>query len=480
MSYLIDRFFGWMTVQPTLGLLMVVVALGLFAVALNRNTDKSNSLWPWIRRLIESSISAVLFLGLLWAFRNVLTNTSSTFNSTHGSLSDVNLRSAQSIWGRPHAQREISLAHFIYQQQQQELPRAKPEDPPQYKTVTVRVQVPQNSIIGFTGEFDMQLSEREKGYALYNGFVVNAKLAYDVVNDSDQNTEVDWVLPMSPGQTLFEGFKILIDDQDMSSRLRFGGDQITWQTKMQAHQKSQVVITYNSRGMDYLYYQLPNRRQIDNFNLTLKIDKLPTSLLNYPEGILAPTQVAATPDGQGSIVTWKLDRAITVAGMGVALPQPEQPGAKVLRVMNNSSFALTLFVVMVALTLLILKQPINLLEIALFAAAYSAQFFVMAGLSDYALGFWGSLIAGAILTLLLTALLLRRQPLRLTRWLILGLTVFFTLVYPLSGLLTDIQQANAFDVLVQVGLVVYTVVLALYIARKSNPSAQVPAPATAA
>jgi len=137
-------------------------------------------------------------------------------------------------------------------------------------------------------------------------------------------------------------------------------------------------------------------------------------------------------------------------------------------------------VVMVALTLLILKQPINLLEIALFAAAYSAQFFVMAGLSDYALGFWGSLIAGAILTLLLTALLLRRQPLRLTRWLILGLTVFFTLVYPLSGLLTDIQQANAFDVLVQVGLVVYTVVLALYIARKSNPSAQVPAPATAA
>jgi multisubunit Na+/H+ antiporter MnhB subunit len=99
MSYLIDRFFGWMTVQPTLGLLMVVVALGLFAVALNRNTDKSNSLWPWIRRLIESSISAVLFLGLLWTFRNVLTNTSSTFNSTHGSLSDVNLRSAQSIWG---------------------------------------------------------------------------------------------------------------------------------------------------------------------------------------------------------------------------------------------------------------------------------------------------------------------------------------------------------------------------------------------
>jgi hypothetical protein len=85
-----DRFLGWMTVEPTLGFLMLMTAIVLFATAMRRtmSSDQSNSLWPWVRRIIESSISAVLFLGLLWAFRSMLTNNTQTFNSTHGSLSD--------------------------------------------------------------------------------------------------------------------------------------------------------------------------------------------------------------------------------------------------------------------------------------------------------------------------------------------------------------------------------------------------------
>jgi hypothetical protein len=464
---MMDRFLGWMTVEPTLGFLMVVTAIVLFATAMRRtlSSDQSNSLWPWIRRIIESSISAVLFLGLLWAFRSMLTNNTRTFNSTHGSLSDVNLQSAQSIWGRPHVQRELGIGHFIYKEQLEEIPRAKPEDPPKYKTVKVRVQVPQNSIVGFNGQFDLALSEREKGYALYNGYVVNARMDYDIVNDSDQRTEVDYVFPLTPGQTLYEGFKILIDGKDMSSTLRFGGDVVQWQTHMESQQKSKVTITYTSRGMNYLYYQIPVQRQITNFTLNVNIDKLPVSLLNYPDGILAPTEIKATPDGQGSMLTWKLDRSITMAGMGVALVQPEQPGAKVFRVLNSSAFALTLLMTMAALTLLLLNQPVQFIDLALLAGTYNVQFLVMAGLSDY-LGFWGGLAVAAILTLILTILVLRRLPLPLARRLVLGLVAFFAIIYPLSGLLGEVTQLNSFDLLVQVGLVMYAVVLALY--RRKN------------
>src|SRR6476661_7089380 len=135
MSDLFDRFFGWMSIEPTLGLLMMAVTIVLFVTALRRNNEESKSLWPWLRRIIESSISALLFLGLLWAFRAVLINNASTFNATHGSLSDASLESAQSIWGHPHIQREMTLVHYITVVEQQEIPRDNPDDPPKYKNV---------------------------------------------------------------------------------------------------------------------------------------------------------------------------------------------------------------------------------------------------------------------------------------------------------------------------------------------------------
>ncbi|MEA3397473.1 MAG: hypothetical protein U9R05_08430, partial [Chloroflexota bacterium] len=210
------------------------------------------------------------------------------------------------------------------------------------------------------------------------------------------------------------------------------------------------------------YYQAPNQRNIQNFVLTLTVDRLPVDLLNYPEGCLTPTEIQPTADGKGSILTWQLDRAITVAGMGVALPQPEQPGAKVLRVLRNSPYALTLLGTMLVLTLLILGQPIHFLDLALLSGAYSVQFLIMAAISDLFLGFWGSLILGAALTGTLTYLLFRRLPSRLHRTLIYTLAGFFTIVYPLSGLLTQAAQRNSFDSLVQVGMIIYLFGLSLY------------------
>jgi hypothetical protein len=461
MSRIIDRFFGWMETEPLIGMLMIVTAIVLFATAFSRSTDKSNAFWPWIRRIIESAVGAVLFLGLLWTFRTILNNNSTTFNATHGSLSDTSLSSAQSIWGRPHIQRELTVNHFIYKIEQQEIPRENPDDPPKYKDVTVRVQVPQNSIIGFTGQFDMKLSEREKGYALYSGFIVDTQLTYNIINDSAETTEVDYLFPLSPGQTLFEGFKILFDGEDISSALRFGGDAVQWQGHMSPRQQSTIEIAYTSRGMNHLYYQIPYQRQITNFSLTLTVDKLPVSLLNYPEGILAPTRIEPTGDGDGSILTWEFDSAITTAGMGVALLQPEQPGAKVFRVLNNSPLAVTMLTATVAITLLLLGRSIHFLDLALLAGVYSVQFLIMAGISDYTFGFWGSLALGAVLTLFLTALLVRRQP-KLVRGLVLGLVLFFTVVYPLAGLLKQVTDINSFDTMVQVGLTIYIVLVALY------------------
>jgi hypothetical protein len=459
---MIDRIIAWFTVDPEVSLLMVIAAVVIFGSALARKGMEGGGFWPWLRRIIEASVSAVLFLGLLWAFRSVLNSNINTFYSTHGSRSAINNESAYTIWGRPHIQDELTVVHSVEVEVQEEIPREDPSQPPLYRTVRQRQEVPQNSIRSFRGDAQMTLSEREKGYAFYSGFLLAANYHYAILNDSDLLTDADFTFPLSPGQTMFQDFTVKVDGTNIGSDLRFGSDMVSWSRKMDPHQQIAVDIAYASRGMDFFFYRVPNQRYINDFEFTLTIDRLPTTLLNYPDGVLTPTEIHATNDGKGSILIWRLNQAITTAGMGVALIQPEQPGEKVLRVLVNSPLALTMLGAMLALTLLILGLPVNLLDLALLAGIYSVEYLVMAGVSDYFFGFWGSLVLGAVLTLFLAFLLFRKLPSRLLKVLLLSLIAFFTVLYPLSGLLDQITAWNSFHALLQVGMIVYMFGLSLY------------------
>jgi hypothetical protein len=457
---MLDRVFQWITVEPTVGLLMIITVVGLFVLAFYNARDAA--IWPWLRGLMEAAIVAALFLGLLWAFRSILNTNNATFYSTHGSLSNVSLASAQSIWGKPHVQRELGYAHYANVLVTRELPREDPTKPALYENVMERQMVPQNSVTAFNGSVELTLSEREKGYALYNGYLINARFEYDVLNSSDKKTECDFDFALSPGQTLYDNFSISVDGEDISSQLRFSPDLVGWTTNFEPGETHKIVVAYQSRGMHTFYYQIPSQREIKNFQLAVTVDRLPVDMLNYPDNTLTPTRVDSTFDGRGSVLTWNLNKAITVAGMGIALPQPEQPGAQVLRVLSNSPYAVTLLGAILALTLLIRAESVNILSLSLLVAAYSVEFLLMAAVSDYLFGFWGSLLLGAAVTGLLTYLLFRHHPSILLRRLIYGLVAFFTLIYPLSGLLPETSMQNSFTSLVQVGLIVYLFSLALY------------------
>jgi len=178
--------------------------------------------------------------------------------------------------------------------------------------------------------------------------------------------------------------------------------------------------------------------------------------------VLTPTDIQATSDGNGSVLTWRLNRAITTAGMGVALLRPEQPGEKVLRILVNSPIALTMLGALLALTMMILGSTLNRMDLALLSAAYCVEYLVMAGVSDFFFGFWGSLVLGAALTLFLAFLLFRRLSSRLLKVLLFGLVAFFSVLYPLSGLIDQIATLNSFNALLQVGMIVYLFGLLLY------------------
>ncbi len=460
---MLNRLIDWVTVEPTISLLMTITAIVIFGSAFRRSKEIPEKFWPLLRTFVGALLEVLLFLGLLWTFRAILNNNIVTFFSTHGSLSELSRSSAQSIWGRPHVQRELEIDHYREYTVQEEIPREDLSEEPVYKTVEVREAVPQNSIIGFRGDIYLTASEREKGYALYSGYIIDATYEYRVINHSEYETEAIFSFPLSPDQTMHEDFQITVNGEDIGSDLEiYIKDRVSWTDYMKPGEEFTIVVSYTSRGMDTYYYQIPTQRNIQDFALTLTIDRLPVDLINYPDLCLTPTNIRATADGEGSILTWELDDAITKAGMGVSFPQPEQPGAKVLRVLVNSPYAITLLATMLALTLLILGRPVQFIDLALLSAAYCVQFLIMASVSDFFFGFWGSLILGIALTGAMTYLLFRRLTSKLLRVLIYILVAFFAIVYPLSGFLSLPAHVNAFDNLVMVGLIVYLFGLSLY------------------
>lgn len=459
-GHIVDRFFNWMEFEPAIGIMMVLAAIVLFVKAYNKNgAFQPASLWEWIRRLIEAASVAVLFLGLLWAFRVILNDNYIDFQKTHGRISEANYESVKRIWGAPHVQRELHIVHYMEKTVKEEIPREDPGEPPLYRMRTETVEVEQNSILGLQGEIELTPNRRKKGSAYYNGFEIKVYLAYEVINSSSETTEAHFNFPVYSEQMSFENFLILENGQDISIDLRFSPNQISWKRTMPPGERYQIEVSYNSRGLDYFYYRIPYPREIRDFSLKITVHNLPLSEVNYPEGCITPTRLSEAENGEGVLLEWVLDKAVTTAGMGIALPKPEQPGAKVSLVLRNSPYAFTMLLVAVCLTMLIQKEEVSFIELALLSAVYCLLFFVMSSLSDL-VGFWGSLVLGNCFTLGLAFLLYRKHPVTLSKWLLLSLIGFFTVIYPLSGLFPRYQKS--FSGIVLVGLIVYLFSIAFY------------------
>jgi len=463
MKYLVDRATSWMTLEPFIGLMMIIAAVvlffGTYRKALERDQGGEDRFWPWFRRVVESLAVSVLFLGLLWSFRAILNSNLATFEGSHGRVSEANYESLQTIWGGPQVQQEIRVEHSVERTVEEELPREDPSKPPLFHKVTKRFVVPQNSILGSSGSASLAMNQRKKGSALYSGYDIAFETVYRVVNDSEETTEADFTFPLA-GQVLYDDFQVLEDGRDIGPELRIDGGAVRWSETMKPQERREIKVSYRSRGVEFFYYQVPDPRQINGFDFTVTIDKMRIEDVNYPGNCLTPTEKPKpTPDGRGVILEWKLDGSITTAGMGVALAQPAQPGAEVALVLERSPYALMLLVVSVSLTLIILGQGVRFLELALLSGAYCLLFIVLSSVSDYLFGFWGSLAAGAVLTMALAYVLYRRHPVTFVRWSVLALVAFFTLVYPLSGLFPDFR--NAFNGLVTAAMIVYLFLIAL-------------------
>jgi hypothetical protein len=94
--------------------------------------------------------------------------------------------------------------------------------------------------------------------------------------------------------------------------------------------------------MSSWYFQVQEPREIRDFTLELTLPDLSKAHLNFPEGCMNPTDIKPTADNGGTLLTFRLDHAISSKGMGVALPTVSQAWL-VIRFTPRSSSRLLAF-----------------------------------------------------------------------------------------------------------------------------------------
>ena len=59
-------------------------------------------------------------------------------------------------------------------------------------------------------------------------------------------------------------------------------------------------VRYRTRGLELLYYQVPQRRNIRDFRLAIDVSGLAVDDVNYPDFCLTPTAIEPTESVSGS------------------------------------------------------------------------------------------------------------------------------------------------------------------------------------
>jgi len=446
---LFSRASGLSDVQPLLALFLGAALLAVFLAALFQRKPKS----------AESSSPSLLWTlyvqaGLvLWAFalvgfllsglsllRSYLHQTVSNFQHTHGRITQANYNAVQTIWGSEQTQGELNLDLYY---EQEETERIESEDltkPAVLRKKIVRHDINSNPFVSSRHEVVLRQNARKKGSAFYGGYETKCKFAWRLKNPTDRDLKSVLTFPLPANGAMYDDLYATLNGKDILPLMQLTNASLVLARDLKAAEVMDVNIGFKSRGMSYWYIQVKESREIRDFVLTLNLADLPKSRLNYPEGCMTPTEIKPTTDGQGCLLTYRLDHAISNKGMGISLPSLPQPGETTNAVLGEieRSWLLIFALLVLGLTLASVRHAV-LLGL-LFGAATALAYGMLGDFSDLLFGFWGTAASVLVPVFGLLAWLLRRTVEGRVGKLVSGQFLIYGLLLPCAAGLDGDRQ----------------------------------------
>jgi hypothetical protein len=386
---LLGRLADLVDVQPVIALFLGGALLAVFLTVLFRARPQSEpgaslvwTLYRHFNRLLWASLMVGLLLASLALMRVYLHQTLAGFQRTHGRVTQANYNAVQTIWGAEQQQGELHMSNFWEEEVTERIESEDLTKPAVLRKKTVRHDVTANPFISARHDVTLTQNPRKKGSALYGGYETVCRFSWKLKNPADRPLKSMLKFPLPASGSMYDDLTATLNGQDVLPQMQLKDAALILPRDLEPNEALDLSIAFKSRGMSFWYLQVREAREIRDFTLTLSLPDLPQSRLNYPEGCMTPTAIKPTPDNQGSLLTFRLDHAISNKGMGIALPTLPQPGEVTNAVLAEVERGWLLVFAMLTLGLTLAGVPYAVLLSIGFGAASACVYGLVGDFSD--------------------------------------------------------------------------------------------------
>jgi hypothetical protein len=435
---LCDRVSSSLGAQPLFTLLLGAALAAVFLSAALR-TDAAPSLpwavWTRLGRFAWAATLVGLLLGAAMGLSSYLDRTAASFRHDHGRVTEANQDAVRTIWGPEQTQGDLNVA---LRWEEEQLERLESEDPTK-PTVTRKRKathiIDENPFVSARHAVTLRQSPRKKGPAVYPGYTTDCKFTWRLRNPASREVKAALRFPLPAAGAMYDDLAVTLNGASVRERLRVRANALELEQPLQPGEEFSCEVSFKSRGLSYWYFQVREPREIRDLELKLILPDTPGKSLNYPEGCMTPTEI--TDAGRGSVLTYRLDRALSHKGMGIEIPKLTQPGELASAVLDEvrKGWVLLFAALLLGGTLAECKHTV--LVALLVGAAVAFAFALLGDFCDTPLGFWGT---GAVVVLPMFGLLAISIRRAAPGNLLVFELVAFGLLYPLLAGLDDKRQ----------------------------------------
>ncbi len=353
------------------------------------------SLWWTLYAQAGTMLWALLLVTLLLGGLNVLRSYClhqivANFQRSHGRITEANYNAVQTIWGAEQNQDELKMDLFWEEEVTERIESEDLTKPAVLRKKIVRHDITANPFISARHEVTLRQNARKKGSALYGGYETNCRFYWRLQNPTDRSLQAEIKFPLPADGAVYNDLSATLNGKDVLPLMQLKDGALNLPRELKPGEVLDIKVGFKSRGMSCWYFQVKDAREIRDFTLTLNLPDLPKARLNNPEGCMAPTDVKPTADGLGSVLTYRLDHAISSKGMGIALPTPPQPGAVTNAVLGETERSWLLIFALLVLGLTIASVKNAVLLSLLFGTGTALGYGLLGDFSDLLFGFWGT------------------------------------------------------------------------------------------
>jgi hypothetical protein len=265
---------NWINSEPTAGLWLVVASVLLFGVTFLRLRRQDERAWG--RHLLVAFSTGLAFAVVAGMLYFLSTSSYAAFSQVYGpfvkggSLSNQAWKQWKKMHGGGYYQQDLTVAQTFTVETEEIVQPSDPSAAPWVRKIKTEQPVTQNNILGFRGNVTINLADPGNQANGFDAYLLTANYEYDTVNPTETEVHTVFLFPLSQESKLYEDIRIQVDGQEVDWKIV--GSDIAWEGWMKPGEKNVVRISFVTSGMDGFNFEIPQQREVVNFDLKVYLD----------------------------------------------------------------------------------------------------------------------------------------------------------------------------------------------------------------